>query len=196
MNLDVARKVVGNGRTTCSSLILRSVVASFFYQDFYFDNNTIRFSSKKNGLYEWATERCLVFSTSTILRQHPRYYALPSSLLFILREKLPTFRSIWIPAFDPLPFLLFVLKFPVEISFLNYSATSNCSFESSPPIFPFPRKFRQEDVIWGMQFWKIVISIRVYESGGNYERNNKSTLLKSTKGRLKNDSVRVEVIPL
>lgn len=55
VNLRATRKVVGNGGTTCCSLILRPIVASFFHQDFYLDNNTIRFSSEKNGLYEWTS---------------------------------------------------------------------------------------------------------------------------------------------
>lgn len=83
------------------------------------------------------------FDVRTILRQRLRYYAPPSSFLpFVLRAAVAIHLPSRSPAFDP--FLLFVPKLPVEISFLNYSAVSNRSFESFPSTY-ISCKFRAED---------------------------------------------------
>lgn len=88
------------------------------------------------------------FDVRTILRQRLRYYAPPSFFLpFVLRAEAAIHLPSRSPAFDP--FLLFVPKLPVEISFLNYSAVSNRSFESSFPSTYISCKFRAEDVIRG-----------------------------------------------
>lgn len=112
------------------------------------------------------------FDVRTILRQRLRYYAPPSSFLpFVLRAAVAIHLPSRSPAFDP--FLLFVPKLPVEISFLNYSAVSNRSFESSFPSTYISCKFRAEDVIRGNA---ILENCNFHPSSsasrGNYERNN------------------------